>query len=277
MKIKLIAVDMDGTFLNDQKQYDKPRFLSQYQALCDQGIRFVVASGNQYYQLISFFPEIRDQIAFVAENGAMIVDKGEQIHYSRLEAGQYPQVLDALAAFDGVRFVVCGLNSAYYLEGAPQSFIDLMSKHYHRLQPVSDLGAIDDTIFKFSLNLPDSQIPALVEGLHNSLNGVMTPVTSGFGFVDLIIPGSHKASGLKRLMDRWHIQPSQCVAVGDSSNDLEMLKLVGYPFAMDNAVAAVKDVARYHTLSNNEGGALAVIDRVLNEEAPFAEISMAAS
>lgn len=34
-----------------------------------QGIRFVVASGNQYYQLISFFPEIAHEIAFVAENG----------------------------------------------------------------------------------------------------------------------------------------------------------------------------------------------------------------
>ncbi|MBF4687526.1 HAD hydrolase family protein, partial [Cronobacter sakazakii] len=70
MKIQLIAVDMDGTFLNDNKQYDKERFTTQYAALKQQGIKFVVASGNQYYQLISFFPEIKDEIAFVAENGA---------------------------------------------------------------------------------------------------------------------------------------------------------------------------------------------------------------
>ncbi|WP_058909881.1 Cof-type HAD-IIB family hydrolase [Entomohabitans teleogrylli] len=271
MKIKLIAVDMDGTFLDDKKHYDKPRFLQQYQALTEQGIRFVVASGNQYYQLISFFPEIADRIAFVAENGALVVDAGERIHHALLSREQYLHVLSALSACGSLNFVICGLESAYYMQGAPQAFIDLMSRHYHRLQSVNDVQAIDDTIFKFSLNLPDSEIPALLDNLHHSLDGVMKPVTSGFGFVDLIIPGSHKASGLQRLMDRWGIAAQQAVAIGDSGNDLEMLELVGWSFAMENAAPAVKQVARYPTLSNNQGGALAVIDAVLGNKPPFAD------
>ncbi len=52
MSIKLIAVDMDGTFLSNQKTYNRERFMAQYQQMKAQGIRFVVASGNQYYQLI---------------------------------------------------------------------------------------------------------------------------------------------------------------------------------------------------------------------------------
>lgn len=48
MSIKLIAVDMDGTFLSDAKTYNRPRFLAQYQRMREQNIRFVVASGNQY-------------------------------------------------------------------------------------------------------------------------------------------------------------------------------------------------------------------------------------
>lgn len=63
MTVKVIVTDMDGTFLNDAKQYDRPRFLAQFAQLQQQGIEFVVASGNQYYQLISFFPEIREQIS----------------------------------------------------------------------------------------------------------------------------------------------------------------------------------------------------------------------
>lgn len=59
MSIKLIAVDMDGTFLSDQKTYNRDRFMAQYQQMKRQGIRFVVASGNQYYQLISFFRKLR--------------------------------------------------------------------------------------------------------------------------------------------------------------------------------------------------------------------------
>lgn len=76
MGIKLIAVDMDGTFLSDQKTYNRERFLAQYQQMKTQGIRFAVASGNQYYQLISFFPEIAHEISFVAENGGWVVSEG---------------------------------------------------------------------------------------------------------------------------------------------------------------------------------------------------------
>lgn len=59
MSVKVIVTDMDGTFLNDAKTYNQPRFMAQYQELKKRGIEFVVASGNQYYQLISFFPELR--------------------------------------------------------------------------------------------------------------------------------------------------------------------------------------------------------------------------
>ncbi|MEX5392949.1 HAD hydrolase family protein, partial [Enterobacter cloacae] len=114
MKIKLIAVDMDGTFLNEKKDYDRERFQRQYHALKEKGIKFVVASGNQYYQLISFFPEICHDIAFVAENGALVYDQGQRVHHGELITAQFHNVVDELGKFDGINFVVCGLESAYY-------------------------------------------------------------------------------------------------------------------------------------------------------------------
>lgn len=50
MSIKLIAVDMDGTFLSDQKTYNRERFMAQYQQMKAQGIR-----GNDTNLLISYF------------------------------------------------------------------------------------------------------------------------------------------------------------------------------------------------------------------------------
>lgn len=67
MTVNVVVTDMDGTFLDDAKQYDRVRFMAQYQELKKRNIEFVVASGNQYYQLISFFPELKDEISFVAE------------------------------------------------------------------------------------------------------------------------------------------------------------------------------------------------------------------
>lgn len=269
MNVKVIAVDMDGTFLNDEKTYDRERFMTQHQQLRERDIHFVVASGNQYYQLISFFPEIASEISFVAENGALVYDHGEQVHHGALHPEDTAKIARVLASFGEINYVTCGLQSAWYQQGASDEFIALMQKHYHRLQPVDDVTQINDIIFKYSLNLDDQQIPALIHQLNHALDGIIHPVTSGYGFVDLIIPGSHKASGLRRLLNRWHIDAADLVCVGDSANDLEMLHLAGYSFAMANASSAVKTTAQYSTASNNESGALDVIDAVLRGDTPF--------
>ena len=237
MTVKVIVTDMDGTFLNDAKTYDRSRFLAQFAQLQQRGIEFVVASGNQYYQLISFFPEIREQISFVAENGALVYEHGKQLFHGELTRHESQVVIGELLKDPQLNFVACGLQSAYVSDKAPDAFVELMSKHYHRLQRVSDYHAIDDTLFKFSLNLPDSEIPRLIDKLHVSLDGIMKPVTS--------------------------------VAIGDSGNDAEMLKLVKYAFAMGNAADSIKAIAGYATDDNNHDGALNVIQAVLDNTPPF--------
>lgn len=269
MTVKVIVTDMDGTFLDDAKKYDRTRFMAQFEQLQQRNIEFVVASGNQYYQLISFFPELKDRISFVAENGALVYEHGQQLFHGELTRHESQVVMGELLKGGGLNFVACGLESAYINEAAPQEFIDLMAEHYHRLKPVRDFTQIDDTLFKFSLNLPDSEIPALVDELHTSLDGIMKPVTSGFGFVDLIIPGLHKANGITRLLKRWNLSPQACVTLGDSGNDAEMLRMTDYSFAMGNATDAIKAIARHQTDDNNHHGVLNVIQAVLDNAAPF--------
>ncbi len=269
MAVKVIVTDMDGTFLSDAKTYDRPRFLAQFAGLKERGIEFVVASGNQYYQLITFFPEIRDQISYVAENGALVYEHGQELFHGELTPHESQIVMGELRKDPKLNFVACGLESAWVSDKAPDAFIELMSKHYYRLKRISDYSEINDKLFKFSLNLPDEQIPQLVDALHISLEGVMKPVTSGFGFIDLIIPGLHKANGISRLLKRWDISPQECVAIGDSGNDAEMLKLAKYSFAMGNAGEAIKAISRYKTSDNNQNGALNVIQAVLDNAPPF--------
>ncbi|MBZ2399666.1 Cof-type HAD-IIB family hydrolase [Erwinia amylovora] len=268
--IKMIAVDMDGTFLDDKKTYNKARFLPLYQQLKQRDIKLVVASGNQYYQLISFFPEICGEIAFVAENGANIVDKGNTLFCAKLSDEHLTQVLTVLQRIPYAHAVVCGPRCAYMLNDTPDVLLTLMSKHYHRLELRENFECLNDTIFKFSLNLADEKIPELMDHVGHSLDGIVTPVSSGSGFVDLIIPGVHKAHGLSLLQKQWQIADHEVVAIGDSGNDIEMLAHAGYGFAMANAQPAVKQVAGYHTDSNNHQGALNVIERVLTQSAPFA-------
>ena len=200
MTVKVIVTDMDGTFLDDAKQYDRIRFQAQFEQLKARNIEFVVASGNQYYQLISFFPELKEQISFVAENGALVFEHGEQIFHGELTRHESQIVIGELLKDKQLNFVACGLDSAYVSNTAPEEFVALMSKHYHRLKRISDYREIDDVLFKSSLNLPAQQIPLVIDHLHAALDGIMKPVTSGFGFVGLIIPGLHKANGISRFL-----------------------------------------------------------------------------
>ncbi|EIC85330.1 Cof-type HAD-IIB family hydrolase [Serratia sp. M24T3] len=269
MSIKLIAVDMDGTFLNDEKSYDKSRFLEQYTRLKQRGIHFVVASGNQYYQLVHYFPEIHKEIGFVAENGAYVVDAGEEIHCGQFSKAEIARILAVLADVPDIQLVVCGKNSAYAHDSMPHAVVEKMSNHYRRLKKVADFTDVEDIIFKFSLGVKNEAIPALLQKLSIEVGDISQPVGSGFGFIDLIIPGLHKANGISLLQARWGVKDSEVVAIGDSDNDIEMLRHAGFGFAMANASPTVKEVAGYFTESNNCQGALNVISRVLEQQTPF--------
>lgn len=269
MSIKLIAVDMDGTFLSDEKRYNRERFREQYQQMKQQGIRFVVASGNQYWQLISFFPDIANEIAFVAENGGWVRDAGADVFNCELPAAHFRKVVDFLHTLPDVEIIACGKRSAYTLNRYDDALKAMAALYYHRLELVDSFDNLDDTFLKFGLNLPDRLVPEIQKALHEGVGDVMTAVTTGHGNIDLIIPGVHKANGLRILQQRWGIEDSEVVTFGDSGNDLEMLRQAGFGFAMANACEAAVEAANHRAPHNNDEGVLQVIDKVLKREAPF--------
>ena len=270
MSVKLIAVDMDGTFLSDKKTYNRARFLQQYAQMKAQQIRFVVASGNQYYQLASFFPEIAGEIAFVAENGGWVRDAGEDIFNCDMPRDRFQQIVAFLQTRPEIEIIACGKQSAYTLKQYDARFHDIAAHYYHRLERVENFDSLNDTILKFALNIPDDKVPQMQVLLDNQLGHMLTAVTTGHGSIDLIMPGVHKAHGLSLLQARWGIRDDEVVAFGDSCNDIEMVSQAGFGFAMANAADAVKAVAGYAAPHNDEEGVLAIIDKVLKGEAPFA-------
>ncbi|NGA70928.1 5-amino-6-(5-phospho-D-ribitylamino)uracil phosphatase [Escherichia coli] len=266
MSIKLIAVDMDGTFLSDQKTYNRERFMAQYQQMKAQGIRFVVASGNQYYQLISFFPEIANEIAFVAENGGWVVSEGKDVFNGELSKDAFTTVVEHLLTRPEVEIIACGKNSAYTLKKYDDAMKTVAEMYYHRLEYVDNFDNLEDIFFKFGLNLSDELIPQVQKALHEAIGDIMVPVHTGNGSIDLIIPGVHKANGLRQLQKLWGIDDSEVVVFGDGGNDIEMLRQAGFSFAMENAGSAVVAAAKYRAGSNNREGVLDVIDKVLKHE-----------
>ena len=183
MSIKLIAVDMDGTFLSDQKTYNRERFMAQYQQMKAQGIRFVVASGNQYYQLISFFPEIANEIAFVAENGGWVVSEGKDVFNGELSKDAFATVVEHLLTRPEVEIIACGKNSAYTLKKYDDAMKTVAEMYYHRLEYVDNFDNLEDIFFKFGLNLSDELIPQVQKALHEAIGDIMVSVHTGNGSI----------------------------------------------------------------------------------------------
>lgn len=263
MVIKMIAVDMDGTFLNDQKEYNRERFNRLFQQMQKQNIRFVVASGNQYTQLKSFFPKLHQEMSFVAENGALVIEKGEEIFSECIPVDLIQDTLDLLNALPAVSVILCGKQSAYVLDSSDEQFVQIVRMFYHKLELVSDFAEVEDQILKVTLGFEESKTAQLQMNLRKELKQDLTPVSSGNGTLDLIRTGTHKANGLKKLVKEETIQPDELMVFGDGGNDIEMLQLAKYSFAMANASEEIKKAAAYVAPSNNEEGVLEVMEQYL--------------
>lgn len=257
---------MDSTFLKSDKTYNKARFLEQYAELKKRGIHFVAASGNPLYTLKQYFPEIADEIAYVAENGVYVMDGTRELNYSYIEPALLKQILADLQPDFAAELVLCGKHCAYIGPEVPEQRLAKLGIYFKNLQRVADLSALDDQICKLTLNTDPAHEQAALKLLNRKTyvqQHQVNLVSSGFGFIDLILPERHKAYGLKFLQQQWEIPDRQVLAMGDNYNDLQMIEQAGYGFAMSNAVPALKKVAKYLAKSNDEEGALDVIDWVL--------------
>ncbi|HJE96935.1 MAG TPA: Cof-type HAD-IIB family hydrolase [Ligilactobacillus acidipiscis] len=262
---KLIAVDMDGTFLNDQKDYDRQHFAALYRKMQERKIQFVVASGNQYYQLRTFFADFPD-IIYVADNGAYIRDTTTEYFGSYFEREHAKQIFSRLAAYPGLfdELVVSGFKSAYILAGSSEEFRREAHFYNRRLQVVDSFAETAEEITKYSFNYLPQDTREFMQQLQEQLLDLGEITTSGHGNFDIIQPGVHKASGLRHLSQRLGIPLSQMCAFGDGGNDLEMLEAVGDGVAMANCAPEVKKIAQHQTGTNNEQGVLQYLDKLLD-------------
>ncbi|HJB14579.1 MAG TPA: Cof-type HAD-IIB family hydrolase [Candidatus Blautia excrementipullorum] len=206
-----------------------------------------------------------DEIRMVAVDidGTFVKDHKELIFAADMPRETVNLVIDICRKYPEIRNVLCGVESAYCQRGTvSQEFFDLTRIYYHRLKWVDDLKEVKDQILKFAPTVPAEKTYDYYDMFLEELKGKAEPTTSGHGSIDLIMPGCHKASGLKRLVQRWRISPEQCAAFGDGGNDIEMLQYCRHSYAMANAPRNVKEASRYVCPSNEEDGVLATLEQL---------------
>ena len=273
MTIKLIATDMDGTFLDEKGSFDRLRFDTVLTELEEREIPFVVASGNGIGRLLRIFQGFEHRLTFVAENGSHIYQNGRTLYRNALPVSVIREVMNYLQ--EGVKddcFMLAHDQRIYMAQGAPQPFDDLlaiepaqMAAFLERITYLPDIMAFPEreVFYKMGLWVPEERVAKVVATFNQAFSGKLKAVTSGYGSIDLMPAGIHKAWGLQKVMTPLGISPNQVMAFGDHDNDIEMLDLVRYSYAVDNASPAAKAAAKFHIPHHSQASVLTSIEDYL--------------
>lgn len=269
--IKVIASDMDGTFLDAKGRYDRQRFEAILTQLEERDIRFVVASGNTMTRLSVMFDVLLDRLSFVADNGTHVLTEGQTLVRETIAPSLAQEFLTYFADHLSDYCVMVTTPSGFHrlkdaqfrLDGFAITPEEWQSFEQELVLLTSFADLPDEPVLKLGLHLPQADSEAIIATFNRQFAGKLVAVTSGFGAVDVILPGRHKAWGLEQLLAHWQLSPEEVMAFGDGGNDKELLQLAGQSYAMANAPATVKAAAQHIAPHHDDNGVLEIIERLV--------------
>lgn len=88
-------------------------------------------------------------------------------------------------------------------------------------------------------------------------------MTSGNIYLDIVLEGSNKGAAIKKVLQELELSSQDLAAFGDANNDLEMLEMAGYSYAVANANIQAKEKAKRIIGSNREKAVLSEIEKII--------------
>lgn len=255
---------MDHTLLNDQSVLPK-EFTETLDALIEENIEFVCASGRSLVSLHNKVHADKHRISFVSDNGSIVEYHGEIIFKSVLETKEWHRMVLASRNTDRSTIILTTIDGAY-VELHDEEHRDLLSEYYPVHTIVENVLDHDLEVIKLTLlNLQTTEEnfdTVISPEFSNDFNAVR----SGHMWIDIMNKGINKGNGLKVLLDRFGLHSDNLMSFGDFHNDIEMLQLAAHSFAVSNAHDDVKAVAKEIIESNNDNAVIKTIhSRVLNK------------
>ena len=251
--IRLIASDLDGSLLDDEKQLPGD-FFEVLDELCARGIIFAVASGRTYSAVEHLFPEkYRKKISYICDNGACSYIDGKAAEIFPLDRGLYEELLEKCGETGGFELVVCASSGVFHIKNDSDLAEDV-GKFYKQHKAIDDFRRVEGEIYKLAIC---DKLGAAVHGkpiIDGIFGGRLNVQASGEEWMDVMAGGVSKGKALRALQKRLGISEAETMAFGDYFNDADMLKAAEWSFCMENGHESVKKMCRYIAPDNNSGG-----------------------
>lgn len=264
--IRLAVSDLDGTLLDSKGRLPDGLF-PLIEQLHENGILFCAASGRQLVSLEKMFAPVQDKIVFVAENGAICAWQGEIFFCKTLGAENTVRALKEIAALKErqVYPLLCTPDCAYY-EDMRQPFVSYVEASYlnnaHRpLTEIAKKGEICKIAVYDGLSPENNSMQVLPQKLAG-----LRVIQSGDCWLDISSEGVNKGVALGFVQKKFGILRSECAAFGDHMNDYEMLLACEHAYVTENAFAGLKKLIGKTVPSNDEGGVLHALKKILSRK-----------
>ena len=232
-KIDLIALDLDGTFLDPAGEIS-PASLEAVQAARATGVKVVLSTGRSGWEAAHFSKLAGCDSLAVCLGGAALCDARTGRHLRRWDL---PEETIELMIFAGEEILLDPFSRRSLQRTYPFSVFH--SRAVDTPDPLAYLAEHGLPLTKLHGDQKPGGYP--LEELA-ALPGVSLTASNDHDF-ELVPAGVNKGRALALLALMWGIPLERCAAVGDSANDLEMLQAVGCPIAMGNAAPQVQAAA----------------------------------
>lgn len=269
-EIKLIAIDLDGTLLNEQDDITE-RTIEKLGELVSMGIQIVPATGRCAALIHKKLLSIPDIHYGITENGASLWDFQTQdsLRTILLPAGTAGLIFSAMEQEKG--YIELFADGIAYADRKDIEicknqvdnpfFLDYFLKDHEFVEGLSSRKDLCARAEKINLFYMEDRVRLpLTEQLQRT--GRYQVTSSLRGNMELNAANANKGSALKELCSYLNISLEHTMAIGDGDNDIEMMMSAGVGIAMGNGDPRVKQAAAYVTKSNDEEGVLWVLNQL---------------
>ena len=259
MKQYLIALDMDGTLLNDEKNIT-PRTEKVLIDLKKQGHKIIFASGRPYRTMLRYYEQLGLDTPIIGYNGGAIYCM-KSTFPTKETTFDLQDVLKIYQFYgnDELKNIICESSSSIYLLKDDEVFSTWFS--YEHLQ--KHIGDLKETLkenpmtmlFHFKENASAKRLSDIVKKVNSDL---FVRVWSGGEFAELSYISISKYKAIREVADFYQIPQDHVLVFGDAGNDIEMLSNFELSVAMINGTPETKKSAKYITKKDNNHDGIAL-------------------
>lgn len=256
--IDLIALDLDGTLLDSQEEIS-PRNRKAIRDALDLGVRIVLVTGRGVDTPIRISRELGLNLPVICCHGALTKDFGANRTLGHIPVPlQYAKPMIEYGEHHNLDLAIYSEETFYRLHGTHLYMADMTGPTWKEVQSFSEILHTAPTFIRF-LGAPS------VDAMRREFGDL--PLHFKYEtwneFIECAVTSREagKAQALARLCADFQIESKSVLAIGDSRNDLPMLRWAGTGVAMGNALPEVRESVRYVSASNDDDGVAAAIDR----------------